>query len=175
MTMTMTMTMETMGATTHTTVMAAMMTMMAAMMMMMTTVMTMMVMTMTPVMTASVKIMIMAFASSRLVIRSTSPSSAFLSPPRSFGFAPKTAQSLSHTGGRRKTKQSGMTGSSKNNSVSSSRVLTTPTHRTQHRTLPVAPIPMTLPSRPLSAVARIFARVSSQRHPRLRIPPGLGE
>ena len=76
-----------------TAVMAAMTTMTTTMMMMTTMV----------IMMAMMMIMITAFAPSLLVIRSTSPSSAFLLPPRSYSFTPKTAQSLSHTGGGRET------------------------------------------------------------------------
>ena len=169
-------TMETVETTMHTAVMAAVATMatavMAAMAMMTTTTM---MMTMMVIMMAMMTIMITAFAPSLLVIRSTSPSSEFLLPPRPYGFTPKTAQSLSHTGGGRET-DSIMTGSSKNNSASSSRILTTPVRRMRYRALPPLPrTQKTLPSRTLNVVARIFARISSQRKHRPWTPPELGE
>ena len=125
-------------------------------------------------MTTTVNITITSFKHSQLVMRYSSPSSTFLSPPRSFSSTPKTAQSLSHTGGGRET-NSIMTGSLKNNSASSSRILTTPMRRIRCRTLPLARIPKTLSSRALNAVAQIFARIFSQREPRPWTLPELGE
>ena len=119
----------TMMMTTMTTAMVMMVMMVAATMVMavmaaMTTMTTtMMMMTTTVLMMAVIMIMITASAPSLSVIRSKSPSSAFLLLPRSCSFTLETAQSLSHTGGR-EAKRSGMTGSLKNNSASSSRILT---------------------------------------------------